>query len=112
MYSIIASKIGYTKIAYDMFYKSASIDLGTDQKMYAGGIYIGGTHPASNAGAYLSALIGFAGLWIKEDEFVINPHLPPSIEGIRCKFIYKNKQYLLEVNKDNSYKIEEVNKND
>ena len=60
MYSIAASFINKTDIAYQMFIKSATIDIGVDQKMFAGGIYIGGTHPASNGGSYLSLLFGFA----------------------------------------------------
>ena len=83
MYSIIASRIDKLDIAYKMFYKSASIDLGVDQKMFAGTIYIGGTHPASNAGAYLSLLFGFAGLRFIDDKIVLCPKLPKQIKGLR-----------------------------
>ena len=108
VYSLAASKINKLEDAYKMFRKSSGIDLGTDQKMFAGGIYIGGTHPASNAGAYLSVLLGFVGLWMKNGEIVIHPNLPPSIEGIKGKFIHKGKQYLVNVKKDNSYEIKEI----
>lgn len=43
MYSMSGFWIHEFETAYSMFYKSASIDLGTEQKMFAGGIYIGGT---------------------------------------------------------------------
>lgn len=112
IYSLAASKLNKLEDAYNLFRKSSGIDLGTDQKMYAGGIYIGGTHPASNAGAYLSVLLGFIGLWINKDGFSVKPNLPPSIEGIKAKFIYKNKQYLVDVKKDNSYTLREVKEND
>lgn len=108
VYSLAAAKINKLDDAYYLFRKSSGIDLGVDQKMFAGGIYIGGTHPASNAGAYLSVLLGFVGLWINKEGFTITPNLPPSIEGIRCKFIHKGKQYLVNVKKDNSYTLEEV----
>ena len=59
VYALAASKLRKLDDAYKLFRKSSGIDLGTDQKMYAGGIYIGGTHPASNAGAYLTMIFGF-----------------------------------------------------
>lgn len=109
VYSLAACIINKLDDAYYLFRKSSGIDLGIEQKMYAGGIYIGGTHPASNAGAYLSTIFGFAGLSIKEDGFTIKPNLPPSIKGIRFKFLYKEKQYLVSIKKDNTYTLEEVN---
>ena len=112
MYCLAACAIGKLNDAYRLFRKSSSIDLGTNQKMYAGGIYIGGTHPASNAGAYLSIIFGFSGLIVNDEGISFKPNLPPSIEGIKYKMIYKNKQYEVEVFKDNSYSLKEVNKHD
>lgn len=108
MYSIVASELNYTDIAYDMFMKSATIDLGTNQKMFAGGIYIGGTHPASNGGSYLSLLFGIAGLKFNDEEIKLNPHLPSKIKGLEFKIIYRNKKYLIKIYEDNSYKVEKI----
>lgn len=108
MYSILASELNYNDIAYDMFMKSATIDLGTNQKMFAGGIYIGGTHPASNGGSYLSLLFGISGLKFKDNEIILNPHLPSKIKGLEFKIIYRNKKYLINVYEDNSYKVENI----
>ena len=111
MYSIAASKIGEYGDAYKMFRKSSGIDLGTDQKMYAGGIYIGGTHPASNAGAYLSVIFGFAGLCLDGDNVKLYPHLPKEIERIEFKFFYRRKLYHAIINK-NDYQLMEVKNHD
>ena len=108
MYSIVASELNYNDIAYDMFMKSATIDLGTNQKMFAGGIYIGGTHPASNGGSYLSLLFGISGLKFKDNEIILNPHLPSKIKGLEFKIIYRNKKFLINVYEDNSYKVENI----
>lgn len=108
MYSIIASLIGYSDIAYEMFMKSATIDLGENQKMFAGGIYIGGTHPASNGGAYLSLVYGMAGLLFKDDKIELNPHLPKEIKGLEFKVTYKSKEYLIIINEDNSYIVRDL----
>ena len=109
MYSIVASMIGYTDKAYEMFIKSASIDLSSEQKLWAGGIYIGGTHPASNAGSYLSIVFGFAGLRFNDGKFSLNPSLPNDIESLKFKFIFNNKVQNVCINKDNSYTVEEEN---
>ena len=108
MYSIVAAELNYNEITYDMFMKSATIDLGTNQKMFAGGIYIGGTHPASNGGSYLSLLFGMAGLKFKDGEIHLNPHLPYKIKGLEFKIIYQNNRYLIIVNEDNTYRLERL----
>ncbi len=90
MYSQCASHIGYTEEAYKMFMKSAAIDLGTDQKMFAGGIYIGGTHPASSGGAYLSLINGFAGMRFIDNQYTFTPHLPEHIASIRFRYFEKS----------------------
>lgn len=109
MYSILASKIGKVEEAYQMFRKSSGIDLGTNQKMYAGGIYIGGTHPASNAGAYLSIVFGFSGLEIKDGKPAINPQLPDEIKEISYKFYFKNKLYQVNISTDKQEIREVIN---
>ncbi len=112
IYSLAASKLGRSEDAYVLFRKASGIDLGLEQKMYAGGIYIGGTHPASNAGAYLCAVLGFAGLTFGEEGFSFHPSLPHSIQGMRFKFFYKGKQYLAHIHHDATYDVKEVNSHD
>ena len=107
MYSILASRIGKEEDAYQMFRKSSGIDLGTNQKMYAGGIYIGGTHPASNAGAYLSMIFGFAGLSQNDEKIAINPQLPSEIKKICFKFYFRNKLYEAKID-DKNFELTEV----
>ena len=108
MYSIAASKINYLDDAFEMFMKSASIDLGTEQKMFAGGIYIGGTHPASNGGSYLSLLKGMCGMKYVDGKYTFKPHLPNSIDGIIFRYVENDK--LLEANVcKNNVVIKEVN---
>ncbi len=94
MYSLLASEIGELDYAYAMFRKSASIDLYGPQKLFAGGIYIGGSHPASAGGAYLSCLYGFAGFRMKEDgEPSFTPHLPSQIASLSFKIKARGKEY-------------------
>lgn len=108
MYALCALESNDYENAYKMFRQSSSIDLGTNQKMYAGGIYIGGTHPASNAGAYLDIIYGFAGLTKKDNNIIFNPKLPNKWKEIRFKINYQGKRYRIRVNKEEGI-MEEIN---
>lgn len=107
LYSMCASEIGDKDFAYEMFLKCSGIDLGTDQKMYAGGIYIGGTHPASNAGAYLSTVYGFCGLEFKDNKPIINPRLPNKWQAVSFTISYRGERYKININKKES-KVEKL----
>lgn len=108
MYAILAFQLGKVKIGYDNFMKSASIDLGLNQKMYAGGIFIGGTHPAASGGSYLSILFGMCGLKFNNDKISLEPNLPKKVRKITFKIYYQKKHYLINVTHDN-YQVEEIN---
>ncbi len=90
MYSLLASDIGELDLAYLSFRKSAGVEFNKNNKMYAGGIYIGGTHPASNAGAFLAIFYGMLGFYIDEDGYHFKPSLPPQIKHISLKFKFNN----------------------
>lgn len=98
MYSLLATEIGEEEYAYKMFRKSASIDLYGPQKLFAGGIYIGGTHPASAGGAYMSIVYGFSGLKITKDGFTLSSALPEEIEALHYQLDIKGKRYEISVN--------------
>ena len=100
MYSQCACRIGKSNDAYEMFMKSATIDLGTEQKMFAGGIYIGGTHPASNGGSYLSVIRGFAGMTYKNGTYIFEPALPEQIAGLSFCYYEKNQLKRVQIVKD------------
>lgn len=107
MYALAALEVGDNETAYNMFRKSASIDLGTNQKMYAGGIYIGGTHPASNAGAYLDVVNGFCGLGYKDGKLCFSPKLPSTWNKVIFNFNNLGKKYKATVNKREAI-VEEI----
>ena len=98
MYSLLSCKTGDAEFAYPFFLKSAEADLHAGGKEWAGLIYIGGTHPASEGGAWMVAVFGFAGLEIKDGEIVCNPHLPKTWKSIKFKISYKGSVYKIEIN--------------
>ncbi|WP_245987331.1 glycosyl hydrolase family 65 protein [Cohnella lupini] len=76
IYALVASDIGYADWAYEYFMRTATIDLTGESKQYVGTLYIGGTHPAANGGAWMAAILGFAGLHLDQGVVNLNPSLP------------------------------------
>ena len=83
MYALTACRIGRLDRAWELFMKTASIDLTGGGKQWAGEIYIGGTHPASNGGAWMIAALGFAGLRMRNGRLTLHPRLPEQISRLR-----------------------------
>ncbi len=83
MYALTACRIHRLDRAWELFLRSASIDISGSSKQWAGEIYIGGTHPASNGGAWMIAVLGFAGLRIRGGVLELHPNLPEQITKIR-----------------------------
>ena len=83
MYALTACRIGRPELAWELFLRSASIDMRGGGKQWAGEIYIGGTHPASNGGAWMIAVLGFAGLRVRKGQLTLEPRLPEQIRTLR-----------------------------
>ncbi|MFT3894283.1 MAG: hypothetical protein QM730_21845 [Anaerolineales bacterium] len=81
-YSLIAAQIGEVDWAYKYFMKTATIDLEGKGKQYVGTLYIGGTHPAGNGGAWMSAVFGLCGIHCVDDTISIDPNLPAHWEQV------------------------------
>lgn len=75
-YSLIAAQLGKVEWAYKYFMQTASIDLTGEGKQYVGSLYIGGTHPAANGGAWMSAIFGLCGIKSSGQVVTLDPHLP------------------------------------
>lgn len=93
MYSLLSCYTENPDDAYPLFMKSASADMNPGGKEWIGLIYIGGTHPASEGGAWIVAMRGFAGLDISSGELKFNPNLPSKWKSMSFKLIYKNELY-------------------
>jgi len=82
-YGLVACEIGEVEKAYQFFLQTATIDLTGKSKQYLGSLYIGGTHPAANGGAWMVAVNGFAGLRITDEALTLNPRLPEQWQSLR-----------------------------
>lgn len=81
-YAIVGAEIGEMDRAYDYFIKTATIDITGKSKQYVGDLFIGGTHPAANGGAWLSVVKGFCGIVTTADGVAIAPRLPAHWEKV------------------------------
>ncbi|MGN0182022.1 MAG: glycosyl hydrolase family 65 protein [Candidatus Ornithomonoglobus sp.] len=101
MYSLLACLTDNTETAYPLFMKSAKADLTKGGKEWAGLIYIGGTHPASEGGAWIVAVNGFAGITEKDGKLICEPSLPEKWKGMSFKLMYENKRYSVKIENGN-----------
>lgn len=100
MYALTACRLGRPELAWELFMRTATIDMKGGGKEWAGEIYIGGTHPASNGGAWMIAALGFAGLQIKNGQPEINPHLPEQITRLSFPIVAGGKRLRVTVTHD------------
>jgi nigerose phosphorylase len=96
IYALVAADIGESDWAYGYFMKTATVDLSGDYKRFVGTLYIGGTHPAANGGAWMSAVLGFGGLNSDGDVLKIKPSLPPRWSSIDYRVSFRGQDYRVE----------------
>lgn len=107
MYALVACKCGMADKAYPFFLKSALSDIAGGGKQWAGLIYIGGTHPASSGGAYMTAISGFGGIYFEDGTIKAKPCMPSNWKSLSFKISYLNKLYKVCI-KDNKADIKVI----
>jgi trehalose/maltose hydrolase-like predicted phosphorylase len=100
VYALLATDIGNPEWAYKYFLKTAMIDLTGESKQYAGTIYIGGTHPAANGGAWMAAVLGFAGVRAGGRTITVKPQMPEKWESIALHLVFRGQDFSVEVRKN------------
>jgi len=91
-YALLAAQVGKVDWAYKYFIKTATIDLNGEGKQYVGPLYIGGTHPAGNGGAWMSAVFGLCGIHFWEDSISINPCLPAHWRQVKLSISFRGQK--------------------
>ena len=94
VHSILAAKIGETDKAYEMYLRTARLDLDNYNNDTEDGLHI-----TSMAGSYLSIVQGFGGLRIKNQTLYINPHCPNQWNGYGFQILLQNEPIKIEVSK-------------
>ena len=100
MYALTACRIGNMDEAWRLFMKTAQIDVLGGGKQWAGEIYIGGTHPAANGGAWMIAALGFAGLRVRNGRPEIHPNLPRQLFRLRFPITVAGERLTVEITRE------------
>jgi len=90
VHTILAAKLGYKEQAYDLYLRTARLDLDDYNNEVNQGLHI-----TSMAGTYLSIVEGFGGMRIKNGELHFNPFIPP--QWNRYSFIVKFRGLLIKI---------------
>ncbi len=85
VHSILAAKNSNMEKAYEMYVRTARLDLDNYNNDTEDGLHI-----TSMAGSYLSIVQGFGGLRIKNQKLFIQPQCPKQWQGYSFKILYMN----------------------
>jgi trehalose/maltose hydrolase-like predicted phosphorylase len=78
IHALVAARLGKWESALPYFHQAGEIDLADNMANAAGGV-----HMAALGGLWQAAIFGMAGVRIREDGLVLDPHLPPSWTQMR-----------------------------
>ena len=94
VHAILASKLGYTEKAYNLYVRTARLDLDDYNNEVAEGC-----HVTSMAGTYMSIVEGFGGMRIQNGELYFNPFIPEQWNLYSFIIKFRGRQIKLEVDK-------------
>lgn len=100
-YAMVAADVGKLDWAYNYFLKTAKIDIEARYKVYVGTIFMGGSHPAANGGAWMTAVFGFGGVKADAERVTINPKLYKEWNALQFNLIYRGDRFGIKITKEN-----------
>lgn len=98
-YAMVAADIGKLDWAYKYFLKTSKIDLEARYSLYAGTIFMGGSHPAANGGAWMTVVFGFGGVKTGEKRITINPRLYRSWRRLEFNLVHRGDHFEIRISK-------------
>jgi kojibiose phosphorylase len=112
-YAMVAADIGKLDRAYNYFLKTAKIDIEAEYKTYVGTIFIGGSHPAANGGAWMTAVFGFGGVKANAKQVAINPKLYKKWKALHFNLAHQGDRFSIKITpKDVTVAAGALNKSD
>ncbi|SFB13027.1 MULTISPECIES: glycoside hydrolase family 65 protein [unclassified Bacillus (in: firmicutes)] len=95
IHSILAAELGMEEKAYEMYNRTARLDLDNYNNDTEDGLHI-----TSMTGAWLSIVQGFAGMRSANEELSFAPFIPKAWDRYSFKIVYRDHMITIEVNKD------------
>lgn len=96
IHSIIASKIGYEEKAYELYLRTARLDLDNYNNDTEDGLHI-----TSMAGTWMSIIQGFGGMRVISDTLSFRPFMPKAWTQYSFRTLFRGRLIELTVNTDN-----------
>ena len=96
-YAMVAAGFGNLDFAYKYFLKTAKVDLEAKYKVYVGTIFMGGSHPAANGGAWMTAVFGFGGVQAGESQVAINPRLYKNWRSLQFNLVHRGDRFEIKI---------------
>ncbi len=96
-YAMVAAEFGNLDFAYKYFLKTAKIDIEAKYKVYVGTIFMGGSHPAANGGAWMTAVFGFGGVQANAENVIINPRLYNKWKTLQFNMAYREDAFTVKI---------------
>lgn len=99
-YALVAAEFGRLDFAYQYFLKTAKIDLEAKYKVFVGTVFTGGSHPAANGGAWMTAVFGFGGVHADERRLTLSPRLYPKWKALEFALVYRGDRFRVRIAAD------------
>jgi kojibiose phosphorylase len=99
-HALVAADIGKLDWAYQYFLKTAKIDLEAKYKVYVGTIFMGGSHPAANGGAWMTAVLGFGGLQVGTKQITLQPRLPKKWRALAFNLVHRGDWFNIKISRN------------
>lgn len=103
VHSIIACELGYQEKAYEMYLRTARLDLDNYNNDTEDGC-----HTTSMAGTWMSIVQGFGGLRVVDGELMLRPFVPSHWDNFSFKVMFRNSRLKVNVTGDSIHVVNET----
>jgi len=101
IHSVVASKLNNIDKAYDLYLRTARLDLDDYNKEAHEGLHI-----TSMSGAWLAIVQGFAGMRVRKGKIIFNPIIPQQWQGYSFNITYRGSKIKIEINEQIKISLE------
>ncbi|AOM82879.1 glycoside hydrolase family 65 protein [Salisediminibacterium beveridgei] len=103
VHAILACELGYKEKAYEMYLRTARLDLDNYNNDTEDGCHI-----TSMAGTWMSVVEGFGGMKVRNDQLILNPFIPGQWHSFSFKVVFRGSRLLIRVTQDTVEVINET----
>ncbi|PXW92923.1 maltose phosphorylase [Streptohalobacillus salinus] len=104
VHAILACQLGYKEKAYEMYLRTARLDLDNYNNDTEDGCHI-----TSMAGTWMSVVEGFGGMKVIDNQLYLNPFIPGQWTSFSFKIVFRGARLMIRVTQDNVEVTNETN---